>query len=122
MPVRVLLVDDDAAFRQSAAEALAERGYDVVAAVGTVAAARAAVGRLQPDALLLDVNLPDGNGVALATELSRDGRRPRVLLTSTDSSAVTRRLLERCGATGFVAKADLLAVDLRSYLDQRRDR
>jgi len=113
MPVRVLLVDDDAAFRQSAAETLAERGYDVVAAVGTVAAARAAVGRLQPDALLLDVNLPDGNGVDFAAEL---GDGTRVLLTSTDSSAVTRRLLERSGATGFVAKPDLMAVDLRSYL------
>jgi hypothetical protein len=29
---------------------------------------------------------------------------------------VTRRLLERSGATGFVAKPDLMAVDLRSYL------
>ena len=116
MPVRVLLVDDDEAFRMSVAQVLAQRGYDVVGQASTVAEARAGVGRLQPDALLLDVNLPDGNGVAFATELSRDGG-PHVLLTSTDSSAVTRRLLERCGATGFVAKADLMAVDLRSYVD-----
>jgi DNA-binding response OmpR family regulator len=113
MPVRVLLVDDDEAFRQSAAKFLAERGYDVVGQASTVAEARSAVGRLHPDALLLDVNLPDGNGVDFAAEL---GDGTRVLLTSTDSSAVTRRLLERSGATGFVAKPDLMAVDLRSYL------
>ena len=116
MPVRVLLVDDDEAFRMSVAQVLAQRGYDVVGQASTVAEARAGVGRLQPDALLLDVSLPDGNGVVFATELTRDGRPPRVLLTSTDSSAVTQRLLERCGATGFVAKPDLVAVDLRSYL------
>jgi DNA-binding NarL/FixJ family response regulator len=116
MPVRVLLVDDDDAFRRSAAEVLAERGYDVVGQAGTIAEARAAVARLHPDALLLDVNLPDGDGVALATELTADGGPLRVLLTSTDSSAVTRRLLERCGATGFVAKPDLMAFDLRSHL------
>jgi len=116
MPVRVLIVDDDEAFREFAAQLLGGRGYDVVGRAGGVAEARAAVGRLRPDALLLDVNLPDGNGVALATELSRDGESPRVLLTSTDSSAVTRPLLERSGATGFVAKPDLTAADLRVYL------
>jgi hypothetical protein len=65
--------------------------------------------------VLLDVNLPDGNGVDLAPELTAAGTR-RVLRTSTDSSAVTQRLLERCGASGFVAKADLFAVDLRRYI------
>jgi DNA-binding NarL/FixJ family response regulator len=116
MPVRVLLVDDDEAFRRSAARILAERGYDVVGQASTIAEARAAVVRLRPDALLLDVNLPDGNGVALATELTRDGGSLRVLLTSTDASAVTARLLARCGADGFVAKPDLMAVDLRCHL------
>jgi DNA-binding NarL/FixJ family response regulator len=116
MPVRVLLVDDDAVFRQSAAEVLAERGYDVVGQAGTVAEARVAVVELRPDALLLDVNLPDGNGVAFATELTRDGGSLRILLTSTDSSAVTRRLLNRSGAVGFVPKADLISDDLRSRL------
>jgi len=116
MPVRVLLVDDDAAFRRSAAEVLAERGYDVVGQASTVAEARVAVVELRPDALLLDVNLPDGNGVAFATELTGDGGPLRVLLTSTDSSAVTQRLLNRSGAVGFVAKADLMSGDLRSQL------
>ena len=116
MPVRVPLVDDDEAFRRAAAEVLGRRGYHVVGGVGTVAEARDAIGRLQPDALLLDVQLPDGNGVELATELSRDGTPARVLLTSTDDSAVSRRLVERCGATGFVAKSDLMTADLRSRL------
>jgi DNA-binding NarL/FixJ family response regulator len=116
VPVRVLIIDDDEAFRRSAAQVLAQRGYDVVGEAGTVAEARAAVGRLRPDALLLDVNLPDGNGVDLATELVEADAPPRVVLTSTDSSAVTRRLLARCGATGFVAKPNLSAVDLRPSL------
>jgi DNA-binding NarL/FixJ family response regulator len=116
VPVRVLLVDDDDAFRQSAAQLLAQRGYDVVGQATTVTEARAAVVELRPDALLLDVNLPDGNGVAFATELTRDAGPLRVLLTSTDSSAVTRRLLNRSGAVGFVAKTDLMSGDLRSQL------
>ena len=116
MPIRVLIVDDDDAFRRSAAGVLADRGYDVVGHAGTVAEARAAIHRLDPDALLLDVNLPDGNGVVFATELSRDSGRPRILLTSSDPSGVTKRLLERCGASGFVLKLDLTSADLRAQL------
>jgi DNA-binding NarL/FixJ family response regulator len=103
-------------FRRSAAAFLAERGYEVVGEAGTVADARAALGRLDPDALRLDVNLPDGNGVTFATELREERRRLRIVLTSTDASAVTARLLARCGAAGFVAKPDLMAADLAPYL------
>jgi DNA-binding NarL/FixJ family response regulator len=116
MPVRILLVDDDAAFRRSAARLLADHGYDVVGEASTVAEARAAVARLRPAGLLLDVNLPDGNGVTFAAELTRGPEPPRVLLTSTDSAAVTQRLLARSGAVGFVAKADLMASDLLAQL------
>ena len=115
MPIRVLLVDDDEAFRAAAARLLVARGYEVVGEAGSLAAARAAVDRLRPDALLLDVNLPDGNGVSYATELSASGAPPRVLLMSSEATAVTPRLLARCGAHGFAAKADLSAADLRRY-------
>jgi DNA-binding NarL/FixJ family response regulator len=116
MPVRVLLVDDDDAFRRASAELLAARGYAIAGEAATLADARASIARLDPDALLLDVNLPDGSGIALATELTHAGAQARVLLTSSDSHAVTRRLLARCGAAGFVPKPDLAAADLRSFL------
>jgi len=64
-----------------------------------------------PDAVLCDVNLPDGNGLALAGEL----RPLRVLLTSSDADAAPRRLLARAKA-GFVAKPDFLVTDLRPLL------
>jgi CheY-like chemotaxis protein len=105
MPVKVLIVDDDAAFRRIARGALAERGYDVVAEAQSVAEARTAVTAAHPDAVLLDVNLPDGNGIALADELSGS---LRVLLTSSEEAAT--------GTTPFVPKTELLLVDLAAYL------
>jgi DNA-binding NarL/FixJ family response regulator len=116
MPVRVLIVDDDVAFRETMATALAARGYDVVGEAGTVAEARRAVAELRPDALLLDVNLPDGNGITFAAELGSAGAGPRVVLTSSDSAAATRRLIERSGATAFIAKTELMVADLEPYL------
>jgi DNA-binding response OmpR family regulator len=105
MPVKVLIVDDDAAFRRIARGALADRGYDVVAEAQSVAEARTAVAESRPDAVLLDVNLPDGNGIALAGELSGT---LRVLLTSSEEAAT--------GTTPFVPKTELLLVDLAPYL------
>jgi DNA-binding NarL/FixJ family response regulator len=116
MPIRVLVVDDDPLFRESIAHALTERSYDVVGHAGNVAAARDGVSRLRPDAILIDVNLPDGDGISLATELLSNDARIRVLLTSSDSTAAPGRLVQQSGASGFVAKDELLAVELRRYL------
>jgi two-component system nitrate/nitrite response regulator NarL len=116
MPSRVLIVDDDPAFRRIAARAVAAAGHQLAGEAGTLAEAHRAMTALRPDAVLLDVNLPDGSGIRLATELAAAPAPPRVLLTSSDPEAVPRRLLARCGAAGFVAKADLLGADLRSLL------
>ena len=116
MSVRVLIVDDDAAFRAAIGAVLIERGYEVVGEAATVAHARVAMAELHPDALVLDVNLPDGNGIVFAMELSTSGDAARVLLTSTDSAATTRRLLQQSGAAGFIVKTDLVDADLRPYL------
>jgi DNA-binding NarL/FixJ family response regulator len=105
MPIKVLIVDDDAAFRRIARGALADRGYDVVGEAQSVAEARTAVAESRPDAVLLDVNLPDGNGIALAAELTGS---LRVLLTSSEDAAP--------GTTPFVPKTELLSVDLAPYL------
>jgi DNA-binding NtrC family response regulator len=103
----VLIVDDDAEFRRTAGRLLADRGYRVVGQVGSVVGARLAIDELRPDAVLLDINLPDGDGVSLAEELASSHPGLRVLLTSTDATP---------GGAPFVAKTDLVATDLVPYL------
>ena len=116
MRVRVLIVDDDAAFRDMIGAELVDRGYDVVGEAGTVADARVALPQLVPDALLLDVHLPDGNGIAFAAELLSTDAHLRIVLTSTDGSAATARLIERSRVAGFIAKTELMVTDLEPYL------
>jgi DNA-binding NarL/FixJ family response regulator len=116
MPVTVLLVDDDAAFRARIRAVLTERGYEIVGEAATLAQARAAVAELVPEALLLDVNLPDGNGIRFAEELSAKASAPRVMLTSNDPGGAPAGLVRRSGASGFVSKAELITADLRAYL------
>jgi DNA-binding NarL/FixJ family response regulator len=116
MPIRVLVVDDDPAFREVARRILTTLGLDVVGEAGTAAAAAAAALELKPQAALVDVGLPDEDGVTLATALAKLPWRPRILLTSTDPQAATPSEVQASGATGFVAKEDLPDTPLGRYL------
>ena len=103
----VLVVHDDPAFRRLAVRMLTAAGLEVVAEAGTADAAMEAARSLQPAAVLVDVDLPDRSGIALALELSALPWRPRILLTSVDFDAARPDDVRRCGANAFVHKADL---------------
>ena len=112
----VLIVDDDCGFGRVAAEMLAARGYCVLGQATTAVTALALCDQLDPDAVLLDVKLPDGDGVTLAEKLRARPRRPRVLLTSTDRKAVSPAPLRQSGASGFIPKTELARSDLDHFL------
>jgi CheY-like chemotaxis protein len=107
--VRVLIVDDSMPFRRAARELLQRRGYVVVGDVGTAAAARDAVERLAPRALLIDVTLPDGCGFELAAALIQAQPDLAVLLMSANVPPAWQQRLNSSGARGFVLKASLAA-------------
>ena len=111
----VLIVDDDPSFREAARIVLAARGFRVVGEAEGAAEGLALAGRVRPDAVLLDVYLPDGDGVAVAERLSATGGC-RVVLTSGDRDAVPDRLVTSCGADGFVSKENLAGPALTTYL------
>jgi DNA-binding NarL/FixJ family response regulator len=112
----VLIVDDDPDFRRVAAEMLAARGYQVVGQATTADEAVQQCGRLRPDAVLLDVSLPDGNGVTLAETLRAARHGLNILLTSTDRNAVGPERLRHSAANGFVPKAQLARTSLETFL------
>lgn len=112
----MLVIDDDAGFRELAGRLLAGVGLTVVGEADSVAAALKAAARLKPSGVLVDVKLPDGDGVTLGRELAALPWRPRVVLTSTDADIVTTDEARRVGATAFVSKADLPDAPLAQLL------
>ena len=109
----VLIVDDSAPFRRAARELLERRGYSVVGEADGAASGLAAVERLRPDAVLLDVRLPDGSGFDVCTLLTREQDAPPVLLVSSDIWA-DAALVKDCGARALVSKTELAGIDLDS--------
>jgi CheY-like chemotaxis protein len=112
----VLVVDDDAAFRELASELLRASGLHVAGEAGTFAAGAAAAERLRPDAALVDVGLPDGDGVELARRIAALPWSPRVVITSSDADAITDDAAHGLGAVGFLPKAELANGSLRELL------
>lgn len=103
----VLVVDDDLAFRELARRILATSGFKVVGEADSAAAALVVAKAMEPDAALVDVDLPDRDGIALAHDLTTLRWRPRVVLTSVDADAASPDDVRRSGARAFVHKADL---------------
>jgi DNA-binding NarL/FixJ family response regulator len=114
----VLLVDDDAAFRDLARGLITAAGLDVVGEAESVAGAIAAAHELRPAAALVDIGLPDGDGISLARELAALPWSPRVLLTSADAGSVQPGAVDGSGAVAFIPKTELPNAPLDQLLGE----
>jgi DNA-binding NarL/FixJ family response regulator len=104
----ILIVDDDERFRGLARRLLETEGFEVVGEAGDGEAALAAARELEPDVVLLDVQLPDIDGLQVAERLAAEGG-PAVVLTSTRDESDFGPQLQEAGARGFVPKGELSA-------------
>jgi DNA-binding NarL/FixJ family response regulator len=112
----VLIVDDHPSFRGTARALLESEGFEVVGEAADGASAIEAVGRLNPDVLLLDVYLPDLDGFEVASRLTRNGRRPAIVMTSSRDARDFGPLVEQSGARGFIPKAELSGASISELL------
>ena len=128
-PVKVFLVDDHEVVRRGLIDLLsADPDLEVIGEAGSVAAAMAQIPVLRPDVAVLDVRLPDGNGIELCRDLlsSMADLRCLMLTSFTSDEAMLDAIL--AGASGYVVK-DIKGMELakaikdvgagRSLLDNR---
>ena len=101
---RLIIVDDHAVVREGLNFALAGNGFEVVAAVSNLSEARSAIAALSPDAVIIDINLPDGSGYELAMWIRKlNTEMPIVILTLNDSRDHIHAA-KKAGANAFVVK------------------
>lgn len=106
MPLRVVVVDDDARFRLMARRVLSADGVDVVAEAGTGEEAMVVLAESRPDVVLLDVRLPGIDGLEVARRLRPHDGSTAVILVSTCDVADGQRMA-RGLAAGFLPKDSL---------------
>ena len=103
--LRVMVVDDHPMWREGVARDLTEGGHEVVATASTGTEAIARFPAAKPDVLVLDLQIPEPNGVAVTAEVVRQNPAVRVLILS--ASGEQQDVLEavKAGATGYLVKS-----------------
>src|SRR5688572_21849440 len=117
MATRILVVDDEPNILGTLAPLLRTRGYEVVTAM-TANAAREALARDRPDLIVLDLGLPDVDGVELCREIRETHSVPIVVLSARGGESDKVRALD-VGADDYVTKpfgADELTARIRAAL------
>ena len=102
MSLRILIVEDDREIRSLLQSSLALEGFEVQTAV-SVSEARALLHHAEPDALLLDLGLPDGDGMDLVRELRTRKAMPILVVSARHQEKEKVRLLDS-GADDYLTK------------------
>lgn len=106
MVVRVLIVDDQAPFRMAARMVVeATDGFDVAGEAETGEDSVSMAHELQPDLVLMDVNLPGINGLDATRQILSDSDAVVVLLLSTYEEEEYAPRAAECGASAYIPKS-----------------
>jgi DNA-binding NarL/FixJ family response regulator len=110
VPLRCLIVDDNAAFLRAAGMLLERQGIAIAGVASNGADALRSARHLRPDVVLLDIKLGSESGFDVARRLAEeDGSAPTVILVSTHSESDFADLIQETPAAGFVPKSELSA-------------
>ncbi len=100
---RIIIADDESLIRLDLREMLTHLGYDVIGEAGDGRSALDLARKLQPDLVIMDIKMPEVDGIAAAEELTRAKIAPVVLLTAYSDQGLVERAKE-AGVVGYVVK------------------
>ena len=102
--MKVLIVDDHAVVRHGLKSAIQSQGYEVVAEAGSINEAQAFMAQTNPDAIIVDINLPDGSGFDLVAWSRRVSPTTAIVVLTLNEGADYVRAAKSAGANAFIVK------------------
>ena len=114
--MKVLIVDDHTVVRHGLKSALESHGYEVVAEAGSINEAQAFMAQTNPDAIVVDINLPDGSGFDLVAWSRKISPATAIVVLTLNDGEDYVRAAKCAGANAFIVKSAPLT-DLIAALD-----
>jgi DNA-binding NarL/FixJ family response regulator len=114
--MKVLIVDDHSVVRHGLKSAIESHGYQVVAEAGSINEAQAFMAQTNPDAIIVDINLPDGSGFDLVIWSRKISPKTAIVVLTLNDGEDYVRAAKSAGANAFIVKNAPLT-DLIAALD-----
>lgn len=121
MTIRLMLADDHQMLRQGLRRSMEEEGFDVVGEAGDGDEAVALAGEIQPDVVLMDVTMPDVDGVEATRRIRSQWPNIRVVMLTMHADQDVIASAIRSGASGYLVKdcsTDEIAEAVRQAVDE----
>lgn len=114
--MKIVIVDDHAVVCHGLQSAIQSHGYEVVAVAGSINEAKSFMAQTNPDAIIVDINLPDGSGYDLVSWARKVSPTIAIVVLTLNDNADYVRAAKDAGANAFIVKGAPLS-DLLAALD-----
>lgn len=102
---RLLIIDDHAVVRQGLIQAFSDKGFVSIETAGDLKEARAKVAAFNPEAIIVDLNLPDGSGLEIVQWVRKHSADIAIIILSLNEPTQFVRVARSSGANAYLAKS-----------------
>jgi DNA-binding NarL/FixJ family response regulator len=102
---RLLIIDDHAVVRQGLVQGFKDKGFAAIESAGTLQEARAKIAAFNPEAIIVDLNLPDGSGLEIVQWVRKHTVEVAIIILSLNEPSQFVELARRSGANAYVSKS-----------------
>jgi DNA-binding NarL/FixJ family response regulator len=102
---RLLIIDDHAVVRQGLVQAFKENGFSFIETAGSIKDARAKIAAFNPEAIIVDLNLPDGSGLEIVQWVRKHSADVALIILSLNEPAQYLKIARSSGANAYLSKS-----------------
>jgi DNA-binding NarL/FixJ family response regulator len=102
---RLLIIDDHAVVREGLVQAFSDKGFTSIETAGTLKEARAKIAALNPEAIIVDLNLPDGSGLEIVQWVRKLSADVAIIILSLNDPAQFVKIARCSGANAYLSKS-----------------
>ena len=106
---RLLIIDDHAVVRQGIIQAFNNKGFTSVETAGTLKEARAKIAAFNPEAIIVDLNLPDGSGLEIVQWVREFSAEIAIIILSMNDPAQFVKIARSSGANAYLSKSQSMS-------------
>lgn len=102
---RLLIIDDHAVVRQGLVQAFIENGFSFIETAGSLKEARSKIAAFNPQAIIVDLNLPDGSGLEIVQWVRKHSGNAAIIILSLNDPAQFVKIARSSGANAYLSKS-----------------